>query len=46
MTGKLVIYDPEKRIGIGLSRLGTSEAIHLGAYAFAFNELDKQYFAI
>jgi len=41
-SGKPVIYDPEKRIGIGLSRLGTSEAIHLGAYAFALNELDKR----
>lgn len=38
---KKIIYDPEKRIGIGLSRLGTSQAVNLGAYAFALNELDK-----
>ena len=38
---KKLIYDPEKRVAIGLSRLGTSSAIHLGAYAFALKELDK-----
>jgi glucokinase len=34
-----VTYDPMKRTGIGLSRLGTSKAVALGAYAFALNKL-------
>jgi glucokinase len=33
-------YDSLQRIGIGLSRLGTSEAIAIGAYAFALRKLD------
>jgi glucokinase len=36
-----VVYDPLKRTGIGLSRLGTSEAVSIGAYAFALNAIDK-----
>ncbi len=36
---KMVDYDPMKRIGIGLSRLGTSHAVSVGAYAFALNKL-------
>jgi glucokinase len=32
-------YDPLKRIGIGLSRLGTSRAIAIGAYTFALNRI-------
>ena len=34
-------YDPLKRIGIGLSSLGTSKAVGIGAYAFALNEIDR-----
>lgn len=34
-----VYYDPLPKIGIGTSRLGTSKAISLGAYAFALNKL-------
>jgi glucokinase len=34
-------YDPLARIGVGVSRLGTSEAVALGAYAFAVRELDQ-----
>jgi glucokinase len=37
-----VAYDPLKRVGIGLSRLGTSQAVALGAYAFALAELDRR----
>ncbi len=40
-SNKKLMYDPEKRIGIGTSRLDTSKAVYLGAYAFALNELDK-----
>ena len=32
-------YDPLQRIGVGMSRLGTSEAVALGAYAYAVKQL-------
>lgn len=34
-----VEYDPMQRVGVGLSVLGTSEAVAIGAYAFALNAL-------
>ena len=34
---RTVLYDAEPRTGIGVSRLGTSEAIAVGAYAFALD---------
>jgi glucokinase len=37
-----ITYDPLKRIGVGISRLGTSMATSLGAYAFALNQLDRK----
>jgi glucokinase len=37
---KKVQYDPLQRIGVGMSRLGTSEAVAIGAYAFALRQLD------
>jgi glucokinase len=40
-TKRKVKYDPLQRIGVGLSRLGTSEAVGIGAYAFALNQLDR-----
>jgi glucokinase len=33
-------YDALQRIGVGVSRLGTSEAVAVGAYAFALRKLD------
>jgi glucokinase len=36
---QMVDYDPVKKIGVGLSRLGTSRAVAIGAYTFALNEL-------
>ncbi|MDD4362198.1 MAG: ROK family protein [Bacteroidales bacterium] len=39
---ELVDYEPQKRMGIIVSKLGTSKAIALGAYAYALNELDKK----
>ena len=36
---RMVSYDPLKRIGVGLSRLGTSRATSVGAYAFALHAL-------
>ncbi len=40
-SGRKVAYDPLQRIGVGLSRLGTSKATALGAYAFALSMLDS-----
>ena len=33
-------YDALQRLGVGVSRLGTSEAVAIGAYAFALRKLD------
>lgn len=35
-----VQWDPIKRVGVGMSRLGTSEAVGIGAYAFALHAID------
>ncbi len=40
-SGKTVVYDPLRRTGVGMSRLGTSEAVSVGAYAFALHALDS-----
>ena len=37
---KRLLYDPLKRVGVGLSRLGASRAVAVGAYAFALDALD------
>ena len=42
-TDKQAVYDPLKKTGIGISRLGTSHAVSVGAYAFALSELDKNF---
>lgn len=34
-----VFYDPIQHTAVGLSRLGTSEAVAIGAYAYALNRL-------
>jgi len=39
-SGRTVRYEPEKRTAVGLSRLGTSRAVALGAYAWALRVLD------
>ncbi|MCX6269447.1 MAG: ROK family protein [Bacteroidetes bacterium] len=39
-TTRTVIFDPNKKIGVGISRLGTSRAISIGAYAYALARLD------
>ncbi|MGB6223658.1 ROK family protein [Haloferula sp.] len=39
-TDRTLQYDPMPRIGVGMSRLGTSEAVAIGAYAFALNQLN------
>jgi glucokinase len=38
-SARTVQYDPLQRTAIGLSRLGTSEAVAVGAYAFALRQL-------
>ncbi len=40
-TDRYVAYDPQKRIGVMISKLGASRAISVGAYAFALSMLDK-----
>lgn len=41
-SDKKIFYDPLSRLGVGISKIGTSKAISLGAYAFALNALDKK----
>jgi predicted NBD/HSP70 family sugar kinase len=36
-----VTYDPQKRIGVTISKMGASKAISVGAYTFALDQLDK-----
>ena len=38
---RTISYDPMKRIGIGVSKLGTSRAVSIGAYAYALNKIDQ-----
>jgi glucokinase len=41
-TNDKVLYDSLQRIGVGMSRLGTSEAVAIGACAFALQKLDEK----
>lgn len=41
-TTETIEYDPMKRVGIGISQLGTSTAVSIGAYAYALDKLDKK----
>ncbi len=41
-SSKKALYNREKRIAIGVTHLGTSEAIWLGAYALALDYLDNK----
>jgi glucokinase len=41
-SDKIINYDPLMRIGVGTSKIGTSEAISIGAYAFALNQIDQK----
>jgi len=45
-TTKKVTYDPEVRTGVGISKIGTSRAISIGAYAFALSTLDKKHIRV
>ncbi len=35
-----VWYDPTKRVGVGVTKLGTSSAVSVGAYAYAMHQLE------
>ena len=39
-SARVVVYDPLQRVGVGVSRLGTSQAVAVGAYAYALGKLD------
>lgn len=39
-TGTTVTYDPQKRTGVMISRMGASQAISAGAYAYALSQID------
>ncbi|GAF75645.1 unnamed protein product, partial [marine sediment metagenome] len=41
-TGRKLNYDSLARLGVGMSRLGTSEAVAIGAYSFALHALDQR----
>lgn len=41
-TDLTVTYDPKKRIGVMISKMGASRAISVGAYAFALSMLDAK----
>ena len=41
-SDKTITYDPLKRIGVGVTRLGTENAISLGAYYYAVNRLNLE----
>ncbi|MEI6433661.1 MAG: ROK family protein [Bacteroidota bacterium] len=38
-SDKIVSFDANKKIGVGISRLGASKAVSIGAYAFALGKL-------
>jgi glucokinase len=41
-TNQTVFFDPNKKVGVGISRLGTSRAVSIGAYAYALAKLDAK----
>jgi len=38
-AGRSISYDPMRRTAVGITRLGTSEAVAVGAYAYALHRL-------
>ena len=40
-SDRTVAYDPQKRIGVAISKMGASKAISVGAYTFALDQLDR-----
>jgi glucokinase len=39
---RTLTYDPLRRLGVGISEIGTNEAVSIGAYAYALQQLDAQ----
>jgi predicted NBD/HSP70 family sugar kinase len=39
-SDKEVVYDPEKRIGVTISDIGASNAVSIGAYLYAIDNID------
>ncbi len=40
-SSQTIQYSPIKKIGVGISRLGTSKAVAVGAFAFANNKVNN-----
>lgn len=40
-SNRTITFDPLMRLGVGISELGTTRAVGVGAYAFALQQLDK-----
>lgn len=40
-SDRVVKFDPMKRVGVAISKMGASKAISVGAYAFALAQLDE-----
>ncbi len=40
-TDKKIPYDSHVRLGVGITKIGASTAISIGAYSFALSQLDK-----
>ena len=40
-SNRTVLYHSEKKTGIAISHIGTSEAVSLGAYAYALMQIDR-----
>ena len=38
-SDQMVWYDPTKRVGVGITKLGTSSSVAIGAYAYAMEQL-------
>ncbi|KAA3662957.1 MAG: ROK family protein [Calditrichaeota bacterium] len=38
-SSRKIAYDPLSRVGVGISKIGTSKAVSIGAYAFALNQI-------
>jgi glucokinase len=41
-SDKETIYNKDKKVGVAVSKLGASQAVSIGAYSFALNEIDKK----
>ena len=39
---KKALYDPIKKTGVGITRLGTSNAVSICAYAYALQKMDAK----